>query len=82
MAAGALTFSAAAPSPPQLAALTPSELLLDGSHYDRVWIVRGEYHAGRIDVARELSDAGWWIVRAVASGLRRSAADLAGGTRG
>jgi len=31
---------------------------------------------GRIDVARELSDAGWWIVRAVASGLRRSAADL------
>ncbi len=26
------------------------------SHYDRVWIVREEYHAGRLDVAREAVD--------------------------
>lgn len=26
------------------------------SHYDRVWIVREEYHSGRIDVAREAID--------------------------
>ena len=31
---------------------------------------------GRIDLARELSDEGWWVVRAMTGGLRRSAADL------
>jgi hypothetical protein len=31
---------------------------------------------GRIDLTRELSDEGWWLVRAMTSGLRRTAADL------
>lgn len=31
---------------------------------------------GRIDLTRELSDEGWWLVRAMTSGRRRTAADL------
>jgi hypothetical protein len=39
------------------------------------------YHArsalgGRVDLSRELSDGGWWVLRASSSGVRRPVADL------